>query len=177
MFVFNIKFATSTDIPAIQEIIEETWEPTYRDILAAEQIQYMQETIYQTEALQNQLAAGQRFFILSVNNLPAGFAAYSHYADDTYKLNKLYVKPSYQGQGFGSLLIRHVEQDMLNQGGKYLILNVNRHNKARHVYEHAGFRIIKEEDIPIGPYWMNDYVMQKEVTGDAPTPKTTETQL
>jgi hypothetical protein len=26
-----------------------------------------------------------------------------------------------------------------------------------------GFAIAYEEDIPIGPYWMNDFVMRKEL--------------
>jgi len=164
MHIFNIKSATPDNIPDIQEIIADTWEPAYREILSLEQIRFMQAEIYQTEALQQQMAAGQQFFILYENEIPAGFASYSLYQDQTFKLNKLYVKPAYQGKGYGSLLIRHVEQEVLNQGGEYLILNVNRYNQARQKYERAGFTVIKEEDIPIGPYWMNDYVMQKALT-------------
>ncbi|GEO03160.1 N-acetyltransferase [Adhaeribacter aerolatus] len=161
MHLFNIKNATKHDIPAIQDIIADTWEPSYRAILTPEQINYMQAEIYRTEALEKQIDEGQQFFILYENEVPAGFASYSPHETNTYKLNKLYVKPGYQGKGYGSLLIRHVEQEVINQGGEYLILNVNRFNQARQKYEHAGFKVIKEEDIPIGPYWMNDYVMQK----------------
>ena len=161
MHLFNIIPATKNNIPAIQEIIAETWEPSYRAILSPAQINYMQEALYQSEALQKQMDEGQQFYILYENAVPAGFASYSPHEARTFKLNKLYVKPNYQGKGYGSLLIRHVEQEVLNQGGEYLILNVNRHNHARQKYEHAGFKVIKEEDIPIGPYWMNDYVMQK----------------
>ncbi|KAA5548281.1 GNAT family N-acetyltransferase [Adhaeribacter rhizoryzae] len=164
MHLFNIKPATPDNIPAIQEIIAETWEPAYREILSLEQIRFMQAEIYQTEALQQQMAAGQQFFILYENEIPSGFASYSPYQDHTFKLNKLYVKPAYQGKGYGSLLIRHIEQEVLDQGGEYLILNVNRYNQARQKYERVGFIVIKEEDIPIGPYWMNDYVMQKALT-------------
>jgi ribosomal protein S18 acetylase RimI-like enzyme len=39
-------------------------------------------------------------------------------------------------------------------------LNVNRYNPAKDFYEKLGFKIILEEDIPIGQYWMNDYVMR-----------------
>ena len=164
MHLFNIKSATTEDIPAIHEIMTETWEPAYRDILSAEQIKYMYDEIYQSEALQKQMAEGQQFYILYENQVPDGLAAYSFHEGHTYKLNKLYVKPAYQGKGYGSLLIRHVEQEALNRGGEYLILNVNRHNQARQKYERLGFKVTKEEDIPIGPYWMNDYVMQKPLT-------------
>jgi GNAT superfamily N-acetyltransferase len=164
MHQFNIIIATPADIPAIQEIIAETWEPTYRNILSPAQIQYMHHEIYRTEALEKQMAEGQRFFILNSNHVPVGFASYSPVAGTVYKLNKLYVKPVYQGQGFGRLLIAHVEQDVRRRSGEYLILNVNRHNQARQMYERAGFKVISEEDIPIGPYWMNDYLMQKTIT-------------
>jgi len=166
MHVFNIIKATTDNIPDIQEIINETWEPTYRNIISPAQIEYMHHEIYQTGALQKQMAEGQRFFILYLNEVPVGFASYSPHEGHTYKLNKLYLKPSYQGQGFGRLLIHHVEQDAKERGGKFLILNVNRHNNARQIYERIGFKVIKEEDIPIGPYWMNDYVMQKAITAE-----------
>jgi ribosomal protein S18 acetylase RimI-like enzyme len=39
-------------------------------------------------------------------------------------------------------------------------LNVNRNNEAKEFYKKLGFKIIREEDIPIGQYWMNDYVMR-----------------
>lgn len=48
-----------------------------------------------------------------------------------------------------------------NLGAENLDLNVNRYNKARFFYEKVGFVIIKEEDIPMGEYWMNDFVMRK----------------
>ncbi len=47
---------------------------------------------------------------------------------------------------------------------KMVELNVNRQNKAVDFYKNIGFKIIKEVDIPIGEgYFMNDYVMQKEL--------------
>ena len=43
-----------------------------------------------------------------------------------------------------------------------LDLNVNQLNKAAFFYEKAGFRMIREEEVPIGPYWMTDFVMRLE---------------
>lgn len=166
MYKFNILPATPAEIPAIQEIISETWEPAYREILSGEQIRFMESEIYNAIALEEQMAGGQLFFILYVNQIPAGFAAFSPFAELTYKLNKIYLKPCFQGQGFGSMLIGHIEQEVLHRGGKILILNVNRLNPARYKYERLGFAIVSEEDIPIGNYWMNDFVMQKELISD-----------
>ena len=57
-------------------------------------------------------------------------------------------------------LVEEVKRRLKMQGIHTLDLNVNRHNKAREFYEKLGFAVIQEEDVPIGPYWMNDYVMR-----------------
>ncbi|MBS1504124.1 MAG: GNAT family N-acetyltransferase, partial [Bacteroidetes bacterium] len=68
-----------------------------------------------------------------------------------------------QGKGYGKILINEVAQRTRDAGKHRLDLNVNRYNKARTFYEKMGFTVAYEEDIPIGPYWMNDYVMRKEL--------------
>jgi diamine N-acetyltransferase len=159
----EIRKANPSDIPAIIAIIEQTWEPSYRTILPLEQVRYMQAEIYNPAALTRQMAEGQDFFILFSAGLPAGFAACSPQAPGTFKLNKLYVDPAFQGKDFGRLLVEHIEMQVRQRGGKWLTLNVNRFNKAKTFYEKLGYRLIREEDIPIGDFWMNDYVLQKEL--------------
>ena len=56
--------ASVADIPTIIEIQEKTWEPTYRDILSKEQIDFMFEKIYSPESLADQMESGQQFMIL-----------------------------------------------------------------------------------------------------------------
>ena len=60
-------------------------------------------------------------------------------------------------------MIDEVCRRVLAAGKHTLDLNVNRHNKAKSFYEKMGFTIAYEEDIPIGDYWMNDFVMRKEL--------------
>jgi diamine N-acetyltransferase len=157
----EIRKAGPSDIPAIIAIIEQTWEPTYKSILSLEQVRYMQAEIYHPAALSQQMAEGQDFFILFSAGQPAGFASCSPAGPATFKLNKLYVDPAFQGRDFGKLLIQHVEQEVRQRGGAFLILNVNRFNKAKDFYGKLGYTLLREEDIPIGDYWMNDYVLQK----------------
>jgi GNAT superfamily N-acetyltransferase len=157
----EIRKAAWADIPAIIAIIQQTWEPTYQTILSPEQVRFMQAEIYSPAALEKQMSEGQDFFLLFSAGHPAGFASWSPVGADTFKLNKLYVDPAYQGKDFGKLLIRKVEQEARQRGGLFLTLNVNRFNKARTFYEKLGYSIIREEDIPIGDFQMNDYVLQK----------------
>lgn len=157
--------ATLTDIPVIVELAEATWEPTYRFIISREQLEYMYRVIYTPASLERQMTEqGHRFLVLYCEEQACGFASYS--AKDpagTYHLNKIYLLPSHQGRGLGQQLLGAVEQAVRAAGGHTLELNVNRHNPALAFYEHQGFHQHREEDIPIGPYWMNDYVMRKEL--------------
>lgn len=152
------------DVPLIAALAEQTWAPTYQHIVSPEQLQYMFTKIYHPAALQKQMAAGQVFLLLYQKKLPAGFAAYSPQPTaGVFKLNKLYVTPACHGRGYGKLLVEAVQEKVKTAGGQLLELNVNRHNPARAFYQKCGFAVVRAEDVPIGPYWMNDYVMQKAI--------------
>lgn len=165
----KLRTATPRDIPAIIELQQQIWEPTYRSILTPEQIDYMFDLIYAPEALLEQMTTlGHTFVLLEANDdengfTPRGFAAFSLAGPEnkTAKLQKIYVLPATQGSGFGRLLLQEVEDRCRALGVTNLLLNVNRYNKARSFYEKLGFSVLREEDIAIGPYWMNDFVMNK----------------
>lgn len=161
----RIQPATPADIPTILELAEATWEPTYRFIISREQIEYMYRVIYTAASLERQInEQGHRFFLVYVDGQASGYASFSAQTEaGFYKLHKIYVLPSHQGLGLGQQLIEAVEQAVRAAAGHVLDLNVNRHNPALSFYEHLGFQRHHEEDIAIGPYWMNDYVMRKEL--------------
>jgi GNAT superfamily N-acetyltransferase len=160
---FTIKPAGVADIPVIIDIQEKTWEPTYREILSKEQIDYMFENIYSYESLKTQMEQGQYFMILENDGTAEGFASVSEEAPEKFKLHKIYLLPSTQGSGAGKFLLNGIERYVSSVGGKILSLNVNRYNKAKTFYEHMGYVVVEEKDIPIGPYWMNDFILEKEL--------------
>lgn len=162
--------ATLRDIPTIIQLAEGTWEPTYRFILSREQMEYMYRVIYTPAALKRQMAEQQHLFLLAyVDGQPAGYASFgpqpptapTEAAPTEYKLHKIYVLPTQQGQGLGLHLIEAVEDAARRAGAHTLDLNVNRYNPAISFYERRGFVRQREENVPIGPYFMNDYVMRK----------------
>ncbi|MBC7923682.1 MAG: GNAT family N-acetyltransferase [Ferruginibacter sp.] len=160
--------AGAADIPAILAVAEATWRPTYLSIVPEEQVDYMYAAIYNPASLRQQIEDWHHtFLLLWLNNTPVGFASFSPRTEEptVFKLHKLYLVPGRQGQGLGKRLIEAVSDRVRKAGGHHLDLNVNRNNPARFFYERNGFRILGEEDVPIGPYWMNDYVMRKEVAG------------
>ncbi|HEY8929241.1 MAG TPA: GNAT family N-acetyltransferase [Mucilaginibacter sp.] len=163
---YIIKQATLNDVAIIIDLAERTWWPSYSPILENEQISFMLNEIYSTEKITAQLQTGaQTYLLLIEGDKPVAFAGYSPREEnpEIYKLHKLYCLPETQGKGYGKVLINEVMNKTIEAGKHTLDLNVNRYNKAKNFYEKMGFAVAYEEDIPIGPYWMNDYVMRKEL--------------
>lgn len=164
--MYSIRTATVADVQTIRQLAQEIWYATYLSILSKEQLDYMLTEIYSTEKLTQQIATNEQTFLLVVEDEQiVAFAAYSPREEDPeiYKLHKLYCLPVTQGKGYGKLLINEVSNRVLAAGKGVLELNVNRHNKAQSFYEKMGFKVMYEDDIAIGPYWMNDYIMRKEL--------------
>lgn len=162
----QVKKANESDVPVIIDLAKATWEPTYHGILSRAQIDFMFNEMYAPAALKHQMISlGHTFLILYIQNKPAGYASYSAKAenDAVYKLQKLYLLPELHNKGLGKVLMNAVEDKVKEEGGKTLELNVNRYNPARAFYERVGFSFYKEEDIPIGEFWMNDFIMRKEL--------------
>jgi GNAT superfamily N-acetyltransferase len=164
--MYAIRQATVNDVTSIKHIAHETWWPAYCSILSEEQINYMLSTIYAAEKIIHQIEYNeQTYLILSDGGEDVAFAAYSPRIEtpEIYKLHKLYCLPKVQGKGYGKILINEVSRQTLHNSKHILELNVNRQNQAKLFYEKQGFSVAYKEDIPIGPYWMNDYVMRKEL--------------
>ena len=164
--MYTIRTATVSDVETIIQIADQTWWVTYSPILEKEQITFMLNEIYSSDKISKQIETGaQTFILLLEGEEPVAFAAYSPREEnaDIYKLHKLYCLPKTQGKGYSKVLINEVIQKTTDAGKKVLELNVNRYNNAKTFYEKMGFAVASEEDIAIGPYWMNDYVMRKEL--------------
>jgi diamine N-acetyltransferase len=159
----EILTGNANDLITVCQIAEKTWWKAYAEILAPEQIRYMLETLYDYESLSKSMEDGSQEFILLKNE--AGYQAFASFgrrkeSADVFKLHKIYVLPENHGKGYGASLIEEIKRRLLDRNIHILDLNVNRYNRAKSFYEKIGFSVIREEDIPIGPYWMNDYVMR-----------------
>ena len=163
----NIHFcqATLDDILLLQQLAQQIWPVTYREILSPDQIEYMMNWLYSAEALKQQLLEKHIFILMYHNENPAGFADYiAKEEKNIYKLNKIYIALNYQRSGLGKALLNEVIRRVKELHGQILELNVNRYNKAKSFYEKMGFAVYQSVDIPIGNgYYMNDYVMRKSI--------------
>ncbi|MDN5287528.1 MAG: family N-acetyltransferase [Mucilaginibacter sp.] len=164
--MYTIRKATINDVETIRQIADQTWWVTYGPILDKEQIAFMLGEIYAADKIREQIATNtQTYLLLSEDKQPVAFAGYSPREEnpDIYKLHKLYCLPVTQGKGYGKILINEVIKRTVEAGKRTLELNVNRYNNAKSFYAKMGFKIAYIQDIPIGKYWMNDYIMRKEL--------------
>lgn len=159
----RIRKATEEDITAITELAEKIWWPTYRNIISEEQISFMLKDMYSEESLKKQLVSGVDFILAEKENLAVAFAGFSLIEPEVYKLHKLYVLPSEQGNGTGKNLIEYIADWAREQGGKILELNVNRGNSASEFYKKVGFEIYRTVDISYHHFILNDYIMRKDL--------------
>jgi len=162
----TIRQATTQDALTIKQVAKPVWWHTYLPLLTEDHLSYLFNERYAVEEIQAQMLDGsQTYLLLTDEDGIVAFASYGPRDENpqVYKLHKLYCLPSTQGKGYGKALINEVCKQVKNLGIDTIELNVHRQNKARNFYEKMGFTIAYEEDIPIGPYFMNDYVMRKEL--------------
>lgn len=163
---YTIYKATIDDVSAIRQMAVFTWWSVYPAILSAGQIEYMLDKLYSEDVLKDLIhTENQTFLILSGDDGPKGFVSYGPLpgSDSIFKVYKIYILPENHSKGFGKALLSKVAELALEANMKFLELNVNRNNPAKEFYERFGFKIVREENIPIGPFWMNDYVMQLDL--------------
>lgn len=163
--MFEIKKASTADIPLIRELTFRIWPQTYAPILSQEQIDYMLDMMYSETSLTKQMTTeGCHFIIVYENKKPVGFASFGETEPGIWKLHKIYILPTQQGKGSGRFALDYIIETIKEKGATALQLQVNRYNKAKDFYEKLGFAVIKIADFDIGNgYFMNDYVMEKKL--------------
>lgn len=155
------------------QVADATWKQTYSGILSDEQVDYMYSVMYNPEKLKEQMENGTYFLIYAENEVPLAYCAYEFKSEapdssDGRMLKvifvpKLYVRPDMQGKNIGKKLLQQIENIGAVNNCHFVELNVNRNNKALHFYEHLGFFVHQEVNIPIGKFFMNDYAMRKSI--------------
>ena len=164
----EIKEAGIEEISIIKNLAETIWPICYKEIISAEQLNYMLDLIYSESSLKEQMEKGHQFIIAYDNNTPIGFASYSQKSETEptiFRLHKIYVLPNLHITGVGSSLLTYICNASKTIGGIELELNVNKYNTAIEFYKKKKFTIVKEEVIDIGGgYVMDDYVMRKALS-------------
>lgn len=162
----KITLAIATDIPLLQKLAEESWRANYRDILCAEQIDYMLRMMYSRDELQKHFdQAKYCYHLIWDGEMAVGFIGFEHdYEPQTTKLHRIYLLQECKGRGLGSLALKFLEETVRNYGNRRIILNVNKGNPAREFYSSQGYLVYDKGVFDIGNgFVMDDVLMEKFV--------------
>lgn len=64
----NIRRAEKSDIELIRQLADVAFRDTYKDILSADQMEYMMEWMYSSESMERQMDEGHVYFIVGDGN-------------------------------------------------------------------------------------------------------------
>lgn len=159
----EFKKATEIDIPIIRKLAEKSWNSAYSEILSRDQIEYMLGEMYSEKEISSQIQnPNYHYYIILNKGKEAGFIGFEfHYETDTTKLHRIYLLEDFKGKGLGKKGLQFLKEKVLESSDTRIILNVNKDNPARQVYESQGFKVFHEEVFDIGNgFVMDDYLMQ-----------------
>ncbi len=106
-----IRTAGPNDLPAIRDVLVETWHATYDGIYGAARVTEITNDWHSLGSLRAQLDKPDAEFVVADDGVAiAGMAFAGAGADGkTVTLSQLYVRPGRQGQGIGGLLLDEIE--------------------------------------------------------------------
>ncbi|MCD7714428.1 MAG: GNAT family N-acetyltransferase [Prevotella sp.] len=168
--MFTLRKATTADCALIHGLAQQVFPETYKDILSAEQIDYMMKWMYAEENIRKQMEEEGHVYLLAYHGKePAGYVSVQYEGKDLFHLQKIYVLPRFQGKHCGAFLflqtVKYIKT--IHPAPCRMELNVNRRNKALHFYEHIGMKKVREGDFPIGNgFYMNDYIMGIDIAAE-----------
>lgn len=165
--MINLIIAREEHLAHIQAIAHGTWYTAYSGIVSDEQLKFMLNMMYSTNALKSQIYEKNHVYLLvEENENYIGYASYELNYENTgkVKIHKIYVLPDCQQKGAGRLLINKIEQIARAAGSDSIVLDMNKQNPSISFYNKIGFTIIAEKCAEIGHgYVMDDYILEKSI--------------
>lgn len=148
----------------VAALAKEIWGEHYAGILTPGQITYMVDRFQSEEAITLQLSEGYQYRLITVEEEPAGYAAYRAEEERLF-LSKLYIHKRFRLRGLAHRTVDQLMQVCREQGLPALYLTVNRENVGSiAAYLAMGFRKIREQVTDIGEgYVMDDFILERSV--------------
>ena len=94
------------DIALIRDLAEKSFLPTYKEILSADQLDWMFDWMYSADSLRRQIEDGHVFFIAYDGDRPCGYVSVERQGEALFHLQTIYVLPDFQGKHVGRYPMR-----------------------------------------------------------------------
>ena len=162
--VMNIReIFSEADVRRLAKVARIVWREANVSFCTPEQVEYMIERYQSFEAISGQLMHGYRYFLIEEGDVIMGYFGVQPQGERLF-LSKFYILKEYRGRKLFSLGLQYMIELCKESGLESIYLTVNRNNThAYEVYLAKNFKVIAEEDNPIGKgFEMNDYIMEYE---------------
>ena len=155
---------SEADVRRLAKVARIVWREANVSFCTPEQVEYMIERYQSFEAISGQLMHGYRYFLIEEGDVIMGYFGVQPQGERLF-LSKFYILKEYRGRKLFSLGMQYMIELCKESGLESIYLTVNRNNThAYEVYLAKNFKVIAEEDNPIGEgFEMNDYIMEYEV--------------
>lgn len=144
------------------EIVKKHFDP----IIGPAQNDYMIARFQSVPAITDQIRSGYRYYVVENEaGEMEGFLAF-YPRDGKMYLSKFYVHSAARGRGIARKMFEFAAEETRKEGLPSIFLNVNRDNETViSIYEHLGFRKVREEKNDIGNgFYMDDWVLECPVS-------------
>ena len=155
---------SEADVRRLAKVARIVWREANVSFCTPEQVEYMIERYQSFEAISGQLMHGYRYFLIEEGDVIMGYFGVQPQGERLF-LSKFYILKEYRGRKLFSLGLQYMIDLCKENSLESIYLTVNRNNThAYDVYLTKGFKVIAEEDNPIGEgFEMNDYIMEYEI--------------
>jgi ribosomal protein S18 acetylase RimI-like enzyme len=144
--LIDIRRARSADAPGLAEAHDEAWRTAYRGLIPGTELEKL-VTRRGPAWWEAAIRRGSRVALLTFGDAIAGYANYGRnrarslpYAGEIYEL---YLRPEYQGLGFGRRLFNASKRDLTQMGQPSLVVwALSDNDSAVHFYRALGGRAI-----------------------------------
>ncbi len=155
---------SEADVRRLAKVARIVWREANVSFCTPEQVEYMIERYQSFEAISGQLMHGYRYFLIEEGDVIMGYFGVQPQGERLF-LSKFYILKEYRGRKLFSLGLQYMIDLCKENSLESIYLTVNRNNThAYEVYLAKNFKVIAEEDNPIGEgFEMNDYIMEYEI--------------
>jgi GNAT superfamily N-acetyltransferase len=147
------------DLDIVHDLGMQIWPKCYRRAIAPFQIDELASALFDLERLEDDMEAGERFWIVRVGEQDAGFIS-ARLDGTVIRISRLYALPDYRGFGLGKALVR-AAQDHFGPAQHLAVLVNKDHDSSVDFCLRAGFAIDREIATQVGQYGFTHYVMHK----------------
>ena len=166
----NYREATKKDVKELTDLAVRSWKQ-FQPYLTNENWEKLHANLTDSNAFSELLSLSISFVAASDNGniigmaflVPKGNPTDIYDADWSY-IRYVTVDPEFGGNGIGRTLTLQCIERAKRTGEKVIALHTSEMmNKARHIYESLGFRILKEMDERLGKrYWLYKLDLKEE---------------